>query len=263
MDGFAMVRSFDEAGYYETRVILMILALFIALFFYFKKDDRNYIIIFISSTIFFGIVELIMFSLGMRAEAWRLIVFGVEIPTSISWLFQGLGEGAPYGVAGFLLLDMYLKHDIASEFKLRRNLFLFDMIIVFLCGIIVGILARNNPITSVRSMFGVVTILYLSLVIIISLLLAKFLCGEGFMKYLGYYLIGSFIFIVVNLEPMHILGARYIGVVQPNGNIIYADPIYQVVIMLYSYVIEITIPRAHYLAVPVALKIMKLEKISL
>jgi hypothetical protein len=58
---------------------------------------------------------------------------------------------------------------------------------------------------------------------------------------------------------MHILGARYIGVVQPNGNAIYADPIYQVVIMLYSYIIEITIPRAHYLAVPVALKLIKLE----
>ena len=56
-----MVRSFDEAGYFETRVILMILALAISLFFAFKKEDNNYIVIFISSTIFFGIVELILF----------------------------------------------------------------------------------------------------------------------------------------------------------------------------------------------------------
>lgn len=259
MDEFAMVRSFDEAGYFETRLILMLLALVISLFFYFKKEDKNYLVIFISSTIFFGFVELLLLLFGMRAEAWRIAVFGVEIPTYISWLFQGLGEGAPYGVAGFLLLDMYLKREIVSEFKLRRNLFVFDILIVFICSIIVGLLARNQPITSVRPMFGVATLIYLIIVIIISFVLAKFVCSEGFMKYLGYYLIGSFIFIVINLEPMHILGARYIGVVKPNGNVTYADPIYQVVIMFYSYIIEITIPRAHYLAVPVALKIMKLE----
>ena len=67
MDGLAMVRSFDEAGYFETRLILMLLALFISLFFYFKKEDKNYIVMFISSTIFFGFVELIMLLLGMRA----------------------------------------------------------------------------------------------------------------------------------------------------------------------------------------------------
>ena len=186
-------------------------------------------------------------------------MFGVEIPTYVSWLFQGLGEGAPYGVAGFLLLDMYLKRDIESEFTLRRNLFVFDILIVFVCSIIVGILARNQPITSVRAMFGVVTIIYLSIVIIISFVLAKFVCGEGFMKYLGYYLIGSFIFIVVNLEPMHILGARYIGIVQPNGNVTYADPVYQIFIMLYSHIVEIVIPRAHYLVVPVVFKLIKLD----
>jgi MFS family permease len=259
MDGFAMVRSFDEAGYFESRVILMILALAISLFFAFKKEDNNYIVIFISSTIFFGIVELILFSLGMRAEGWTVSVFGLIIPTYLIWLFQGLGEGAIYGVSGFLFLDMYLKRDDESEFKLRRNLFLITMGIVFICAIIIGILARNKPITSVRPMFGVVAIIYLSLVIIISLVLAKFLCGQGFFKYLGYYLLGSFIFIVVNLEPMHILGARYIGVEQADGKVIYAEPIYQVIIMLYSYIVEITVPRAHYLVVPVVLGLIKLE----
>ena len=87
-----MVRSFDEAGYFETRVILMILALAISLFFAFKKEDNNYIVIFISSTIFFGIVELILFSLGMRAEGWTISVFGLVIPTYLTWLFQGLGR---------------------------------------------------------------------------------------------------------------------------------------------------------------------------
>jgi len=259
MDGLAMVRSFDEAGYYETRIILMILALAISLFFAFKKEDNNYIVIFISSTIFFGIVELVLSSLGARAETWRIVVFSIEIPTYISWLFQGLGEGAIYGVTGLLFLDMYLKRDIESEFKLRRNLFLFTMIIVFTCSIVVGILGRDKPITSVRLIFTLVSIIYVSVVIIISFVLVKFLCAKGFMKYLGYYLIGSFIFIVVNLEPMHFLGTRYIGIIQPNGNVIHADLIYQVFIMLYSYLIDITIPRAHYLVVPVVFGLIKLD----
>jgi hypothetical protein len=258
MNGFAMVRSFDEAGYFETRVILMMLALAISLFFALKKDDNNYIVIFISATIFFGIVELILFSLGMRAEGWTVTVFGVTIPTFLTWLFQGLGEGAVYGVSGFLFLDMYLKRDDESEFKLRRNLFIGLMIVVFICAIIVGILGSSKPITSVRPMFGLVATLYLSLVIIISFVLAKFVAAEGFLKKLGYYLIGSFIFIVINLEPMHILGTRYIGVLN-NGNVTYADPVYQVLIMLISYLIEIVIPRAHYLVVPVVLGLIKLE----
>ncbi len=253
-----MVRSFDEAGYFETRVLLMIIALAISLFFAFKKEDNNYIVIFISSTIFFGIVELILSSLGMRAESWTVTVFGVVIPTYLTWLFQGLGEGAIYGVSGFLFLDMYLKRDDEKEFNLRRNLFIITMIIVFICSIIVGILGSTKPITSVRPMFGVVAILYLSLVIIISFVLAKFVAGEGFLKHLRNYLLGSFIFIVVNLEPMHILGTRYIGVLS-NGNVTYADPVYQVFIMLLSYLIEIVFPRAHYLVVPVVLGLIKLE----
>ncbi|MBD3340635.1 MAG: hypothetical protein GF353_16120, partial [Candidatus Lokiarchaeota archaeon] len=140
MNGFAMVRSFDEAGYFETRLILMMIALAISLFFAFKRGDNNYIVIFVSSTIFFGIVELILFLLGMRAEAWGVSVFGVEIPNYISWLFQGLGEGAPYGVSGFLFLDMFLKRDNESEFNLRRNLFLVMMGVVLCCSIVVGII---------------------------------------------------------------------------------------------------------------------------
>jgi MFS family permease len=259
MDGFAMVRSFDEAGYHETRMVLMILALAISLYFAFKKDDKNYIVMFLSATIFFAFVELIMLIVGLRADAWRISVFGVVVPTYISWLFQGLGEGAIYGVSGFLFLDMFLKRDQESEFKLRRNLFLLTMIIVSICSIIVGILGSNKPITSVRAMFGAITMIYLSIVIVISFGLAKFLCRDGFMKKLGYYLIGSFIFIVVNLEPMHFLGTRYIGIVQPGGRVVYADPVYQVLIMLYSYLVEITIPRAHYLVVPVVLGFIKLE----
>ena len=253
-----MVRSFDEAGYFETRVILMIIALTVSLFFALKKEDNNYIIMFISSTIFFGIVELILFSLGMRAEGWTVTVFGLTIPTYLTWLFQGLGEGAIYGVSGFLFLDMFLKRDDEKEFILRRNLFIMIMVIVFICALIVGIIGSTKPITSVRAMFGIVAILYLSLVIIISFVLAKFVAGEGFLKHLKNYLIGSFIFIVINLEPMHILGTRYIGVLS-NGNVTYADPVYQVFIMLVSYLIEIVIPRAHYLVVPVVLGLIKLD----
>ncbi len=55
------------------------------------------------------------------------------------------------------------------------------------------------------------------------------------------------------------LGARYIGVEQADGKVIYAEPIYQVIIILYSYIVEITVPRAHYLVVPVVLGLIKLE----
>jgi hypothetical protein len=259
MDNFVMIRSFDHAGYYETRLILMILALSIALFFAFKKKDTNYIVIFLSSAFFFGIVELILYVLGMRTELFTISVFGLEIPTNIMWIFQGFTEGGIHGVMGFLLLDMYTKRSIEDEFKFLRNLFLGMLIIIVIFAIIVGLVARNQPITSIRPMFGLVNFLYLTGVIIIALILAKIFGGEGIFKYLGIYLLGTLIYVILNLEIMHILGARYIGIEQANGVIVTADPFYQVLIMLYSDIYEVTVSRSHYLIIPLILGLIKLK----
>ncbi len=256
-----MVRSFDQSGYYETRMLLMVVALIISVYFYIKKEDKNYLVIFISSALFFGIVELVLFLLGMRAEEYAITFFDVVIPSYISWLFQGFGEGSIYGVSGFLFMDMYLKKNDASEFKLRRNLFLITMLIVFSTSVLVSLLALNHPITSVRASFGLVTILYLVIITIISFILAIFSCGKGFLKLLGYYYVGTLLFIVIDLELMQFIGVRYIGIVQSNGTVTAAPLLYQVVIMLYSYGIEIIIPRAHYLVIPAALKLIKIERV--
>ncbi|MHA1762924.1 MAG: hypothetical protein ACTSYC_04090 [Promethearchaeota archaeon] len=261
MDNFAMVRNFDQAGYYETRMILLIFALALSLYFMTKKKDKNYIVIFLSSAIFFSIVELIMTILGMRAENWTISIFGLIIPSYLTWIVQGFGEGCIYGVSGFLFLDMYLKRADKTEYNLRRNLFIVDMVLVFGCSIIIGIVAYKRPITSVRPMFGVVQFLYLTSVIIISIILAKFYGGPGFFKMLAYYLLGSFLFIVINLEFLQFIDVRYIGVLREDGTVVKANLGYQILIMVYSYLYEITLPRAHYLVVPVALGLIKLKEI--
>ncbi|MHA1689838.1 MAG: hypothetical protein ACTSUN_10980 [Promethearchaeota archaeon] len=80
-----MVRNFDQAGYHETRVILLVFALALSLYFMTKKKYKNYLIIFFSSAIFFGIVELILIILGMRgAENWAISIFGVMIPSYLT-----------------------------------------------------------------------------------------------------------------------------------------------------------------------------------
>ncbi|MHA1763854.1 MAG: hypothetical protein ACTSYC_08895 [Promethearchaeota archaeon] len=155
---------------------------------------------------------------------------------------------------------MYLKKGDEHEYNLRRNLFIIDMVLVFACSIIIRIVAYNKPITSIRPMFGLIQFLYSTTVIIISIVLAKFYGGEGFFKLLAYYLIGSFFFIVIDLELLHFLDVWYIGVLKEDGTVAKADLGYQILIMLYSYLYEMIFPRAHYLIVPFALGFIKFEK---
>ena len=198
----------------------------------------------------------------MRGEGFAISLFGLEIPGYITWLFQGLTEGGVHGIMGYLFLDMYLKHNREHKFKSLLILFSGILILIFVFAIIVGFLAKDQPITSVRPIFTPISILYPIVIIAITLVLAKFKGGDKIFRYLGIYLLGTLVYVVVNLETMHVLGVRYIGILLANGDIIVAEPFYQVVIMFYSDLIETTVSRGHYFIIPLILGFVKLDKLG-
>jgi len=63
---------------------------------------------------------------------------------------------------------------------------------------------------------------------------------------------GLLLFAFLNYEPMHALGARYIGI--PNGEPFIAAPLIpQIVIMFLSHVFEAAGGKLHYFMLPYAL----------
>ena len=61
-----MLRSFDHAGYYETRSLLALLALGIALYFWTKRRDARYLVMFVSGVVFQAFLEWYLQSGGAR-----------------------------------------------------------------------------------------------------------------------------------------------------------------------------------------------------
>ena len=255
-----MVRTFDHSGYFETRFILMLLALTLALYFYFKKENKNYLVIFISATIFFGIVELVLQLLGMREEGFSISIFGFEIPFYITWLFQGLTEGGIHGVMGYLFLDIFLKKEQNEEYRKSLVLWIIFIIIALIFALIIGVLAKDQPITSVRPMFGMINTIYLTSMIILALILTKYVKINHIFRYLGIYLLGTFIYVLVNLETLHFFNVRYIGIEQTVDTVTMAPLLYQIMFISYSHLIEVTLSRAHYFIIPVILGLINLKR---
>ncbi|MBK6795442.1 MAG: hypothetical protein IPG76_01205 [Acidobacteria bacterium] len=130
------------------------------------------------------------------------------------------------------------------------------VIIVLLAGM-VGMMARGMPITSPRPMFGSVALLSNSITIVIAVLLAWW---KGGLRYLGLFFIGLLIYVVLTFEPLHIFGARYIGVRDASGQFAAAAWLPQVAVMLWSHIFEVAAGKIHYFAIPFALGLIKFRR---
>ncbi|MBW1983674.1 MAG: hypothetical protein JRI53_03060, partial [Deltaproteobacteria bacterium] len=104
----AMIRIFDNVGYYETRFILMIFALAAALFFLAKKKDRNYLVMFISGAVWQSVMSLVVMNMTLRGQEYSLLLFGFQVPSVLIWLIQGVFEGGIHGLMGYWFLDVYI-----------------------------------------------------------------------------------------------------------------------------------------------------------
>ena len=121
MTNYYMLRSFDHAGYYETRLILMFVALGLAYHALRRKQDSRYLVMLISGV-----------------------------------FFQGLAEGAIFSVMAFWFLDLKTSGNPSAS----RTAYLSVLALIVLLSCVVGHLSRGQPITSPRPMFGMTTVIW-------------------------------------------------------------------------------------------------------
>jgi hypothetical protein len=253
MTNYYMLRSFDHAGYYETRLILMFVAIGLAYHALRRKQDSRYMVMLISGVFFQALMEYILQVTGMRGPGYHFSVFGISMSGIGANLFQGFAEGAIFSVMAFWFVDLKTSGNPAAS----RTAYLSVLALIVVLSCVVGYLSRGRPVTSPRPMFGVVTVFWLLSTAGPAIVLASWRRG---LRYLGYFYIGLFIYSVVTFEPLHILEARYIGQRSPSGAFVASAMPAQMLIMLCSHLIEVAAQKMHYFAVPFAMGLIRFHE---
>ncbi len=256
---FWMIRTFDHAGYYETRLILMAVSLVVAGYFAYYKSDRRFLWMSASGAVFQTAIEYVLLFRVLRTGDHTISIFGERIPPLIGPIVQGFTEGAPVAMFAFWFADLRSSH---ARIKHWLPLIALGAAIIALsCA--AGSVARNQPITSTRPMFASLPIFAITAVIFVSLFIAW---KKDTLPGLANFYAGMIIFAILSYEPLHMMGARYIGVMsnpesalQGAAQVVAAPMPAQVLVMLLSHLYEASGGKLHYFIIPFALGLATLK----
>ncbi|MCI0523688.1 MAG: hypothetical protein L0Y75_00355 [Acidobacteria bacterium] len=247
-----MIRTFDHAGYYETRLILLAINLAIACYFIYYKRDQRFLVMFASGAILQTIIEYALQFGGLRNNFHSISVFGSEMSPYIGPVIQGFTEGSAIAMFAFWFADLR-----SSKAGIKRwlPLILVGLVIVVL-AFVAGSAAQNRPISSARPMFASRSIFAVTGVIFVSLYISW---RKDTLSSLANYYAGILVFAFLNYEPLHVMGARYIGVFSDSQYAPAAMPA-QAVVMLLSHLFEAAGGKLHYFIIPLALGLVSLRE---
>jgi hypothetical protein len=254
MDYF-IVRSIDSSGYYETRLILMIVAFAVAIYYLTAQRDNRYLTMYLSGVICQGLLELTLKMLGLRGAGYSISVFGWQIPEAVTWLFQGFAEGGILALMGFWLVDIYLNADGRKKLPLYAAICLLIVILAAL----VGTWSAGQPLTSKRPMFAPVAIILTVIFCTISIALVWLKGNKKGVRYLFLFVVGLTVYSLLTFGTLHLTGARYVAQKVGEDQFVYATIVPQIFLMLWSHFWDIAFAKVHYFAVPFALGLIKPE----
>ena len=251
-----LTRSFDHAGYYETRAVLTLIAMGVVLYYAIRRNEANPFVMFLSGVFWQGLMEYRLISGGLRGPNYSLSVFGWNLPGSVSWIFQGLVEGGLLAVMAFLFVDAFVwnRDDRGQD---RRRLYLALCALILGCATLVGFLAQGQPISSPRPMINPSSAWNGVFWIWLSLALIWLKGGDAF-RHLGYWYLGLAIYVILTFEPLHLLGARYVSFRNEAGAFYPAPGWDGWRWMLYSHFYEVCATKIHYFALPAVLGLLRM-----
>lgn len=244
-----MVRSFDHAGYYETRLVLTLAALAVAVWHAVARRDRSLLVAFACGAVLQGYMEYRLYAAGMRGDDYTLSLFGLTLSSWAACLAQGLLEGGVLAMMSYWFVDLCA----TSDDRLRRaRLYAAMCGLIVLLAIVVGMLARGRAVTSPRPIFTEGAITSLTLQSIAMLAIVWCLRGRAF-HWLGLFYAGSVLYVTLTFEPLRALGARYIADRATDGAISVVTGMRGFWLVLYSDLFEVAGGKIHYFVIPYAL----------
>lgn len=241
---FFMARTFDYAGYYETRLIIGLAAIAYALWRW-RGGDRGFLIAFFSGVVFQGLMEWVLQNAGLRGH-YTLGLFGIDLSGISANLLQGVLEGGPLSLMGFWVYRLFA-HGHPSKREISH--YLFALVGIFALAVVVSLAARGQPLTSIRPMSWRGDLLW-DVILIAAITLPLIFRGFAGLRALFLFFCGVLIYAIVTFAPMQISLVRYIAV---NAAGQPAELIDQVRWMAYSLVVEVAAGKLHYFAAPLVL----------
>lgn len=241
---YLMLRNFDQAGYYETRLVLMVISLAIAAYFFYYKQDRRFLLVFgvgVALNVLgkFGVV------VGELNATAQVKVFGIALSTIPSLICQGMFEGGIAALFAFWYADLRASRAKAKEWRPFWGL----CAIVVAMSFIAGLVSRGRQITWSRPVFAPYLVLAVTMIIFFSLMIAW---RKDDISSLASYFAGLLLFVFLSYEPLHLMGARFIG--EPaSPQPVAAGGIAQILVMFLSNIFEGAGGKLHYFMLPYAL----------
>ncbi|MFN7624524.1 MAG: hypothetical protein ACK5RS_15405 [Acidobacteriota bacterium] len=251
---FVIVGTYDHTAYYETRLLLAVLSLGISLYLLATRKDSRHLVVFLSSGLLMGLMEYVLQAQGLRGAGYSFSLFSHPLAASAAPLLQGLLEG---GVCGLMALWFADLRSTRAPLREWRN-WIVMAVLVLLLSIVTGIKASPQEVTSVQPIFSPTPILIITTIIFFSLLIAW---RKDAIAPLANFYAGLLIFAVLNFEPLHLLGARYVGVVTELGATRAGSP-WQVLMRVLSYVYDAAGGKIHYLMIPLACGLLTIRERS-
>jgi len=241
---YLMLRNFDQSGYYETRLILLMISLAIAAYFQYYKQDRRFLMMFC-----IGAGLNVVGKFGVLAGELNSIapamIFGLTMPPTVALICQGIFEGGIISVFAFWYADLRSAKAKPKEWRPFYGL----CAIVLILSLVTGIASRGRAITWERPIFAPYLILIITIIIFGSLMIAW---RKNDLTSIACFFAGLLLFAFVNYEPLHWLGSRYIGE-SGNSAPVAAGAGAQIVIMFLSHIFEAAGGKLHYFMLPYAL----------
>jgi hypothetical protein len=255
---YYMTRTFDHAGYFETRMLLAILAIAIATFLWRRRGDQNYWIMLAAGVIFQGAIEWLLDIAGSRGPDYSLSFFTLDLRGFPAFVVQGFAEGGILSMMSYWFLDIVRRP--SSERRWRGYLAMCVLVVVL--ASVVGLLARGQEITSPRPMFGLSPVALVFDFLFVASFVILWLKGNDGFHYLGLWYAGCFIYVVLTFSTLQVWGARVIGERAADGSFVVSSLSEQFWYMLYSHLFEVAGFKIHYFAIPFALGLLSLPRRS-
>ncbi len=240
---YLMLRNFDHSGYYETRLILMVISLAVAAYFHYYNRDHRFLLM-------FGIGALlnVIGKFGVLAGELNSIapatIFGFTMSPVLALICQGIFEGGAISLFALWYADLRSARAKSKEWWPFYGL--CAAVVAF--SFVVGVVSRGRQITWQRPIFAPYLILIITLIIFFSLMVAW---RKNDISSLASFFAGLLLFAILNYEPMHVMGARYIG--EPaTPEPVAAGGLAQIALMFLSHVFEAAGGKLHYFMLPYA-----------
>ena len=247
---YLMLRTFDHSGYYETRLILMVISITVAIYMLYNRKDRRYLLIYLSGILFTTIGEFLLQKNGLRGPGFGISLFGTTMPKAVAPVLMGLIDGGSWALISFWFADL---RSSQSEQKKWIPFYIVSLLTLVL-STVAGQVSKNDPVSSSRPLFETLIISVITTIIFVSFIVAW--RKDGISQMANYYA-GLLVFSMLSLLPLHLLGARYIGI--ENGlQLAHATTAYQVALSVLSLIFDSAGGRVHFFIIPFALGIVRL-----